>query len=335
MRAETENGQMLCETAAVYGWSEYTGIHALAYAVNSLAAAGAEDTGAKDFGVGIRITYPSHAEKSGIYKMEKRVKKECRRRGIRVLESRIFEQPLLKVPSVTVNGIALISGESVCGRKLKDSLPANSRTNVPINIPANISANIPAGIPANIPVNIPAGADIVLSGHVGTDGMLQAVREREEEFSRRFSPAFIRQILSHEEELFAVREAKIGREFGADLCRQITQGGIFAALWELAGELGMGLETDLKRFSILQETVEVCEYFRLNPYQLASAGSFLFVTADGEGLREAFRREGIAASVIGKVTEGQKKVIRNGEDVRCIDRPAPDEIWKLHDMQTA
>lgn len=303
MRAETENGQMLCETAAVYGWSEYTGIHALACAVNSLAAAGAEDTGAKDFGVGIRITYPSHAEKSGIYKMEKRVKKECRRRGIQVLESRIFEQPLLKVPSVTVNGIALISGKREGGRKLEDS--------------------------------IPAGADIVLSGHVGTDGMLQAVREREEELSRRFSPAFIRQILSHEEELFAVREAKIGRESGADLCRQITQGGIFAALWELAGELGMGIETDLKRFSILQETVEVCEYFRLNPYQLASAGSFLFVTADGEGLREAFRREGVAASVIGKVTEGQKKVIRNGEDVRCIDRPSPDEIWKLHDMQTA
>lgn len=117
---------------------------------------------------------------------------------------------------------------------------------------------------------------------------------------------------------------------GASCLRQITQGGIFAALWELSKELGAGLELDMKHISILQETVEVCEYFGLNPYQLASAGSFLFVTEDGEALKEALLREKIMASVIGRTADGQGKIIRNGEDVRYLDRPAPDEIWKLH-----
>lgn len=39
------------------------------------------------------------------------------------------------------------------------------------------------------------------------------------------------------------------------------------------------------------------------------------------------------ASIIGKIVEGKGKIIRNGEDVRCVDRPAPDEIWKLHVLE--
>ena len=30
----------------------------------------------------------------------------------------------------------------------------------------------------------------------------------------------------------------------------------------------------------------MCEYFRLNPYQLSSVGSFLMVSEDAEGLAE-------------------------------------------------
>ena len=73
MRLETEGRQILHETAAVYGWSEDIGIHALASAVNSLAAAGAKSAGA-----GIRIAYPPRADKSGIYRMEKRIRKVCK-----------------------------------------------------------------------------------------------------------------------------------------------------------------------------------------------------------------------------------------------------------------
>ncbi len=304
MRLETEGRQILHETAVVYGWSEDIGIHALASAVNSLVAAGAKSAGA-----GIRIAYPPRADKSGIYRMEKRIRKVCKERGIKVLESRIFEHPLLSVPSVTVNGIA----EAYSGGKGHAEKTGTGRSGS-----------------ERLKGRIPAGTEIVLSKWIGMDGMLQIVRERRDELSERFTPAFIRQMLSYEKELFAGRETEVAQEHGVLASRQITEGGIFAALWEFAGEFETGLDLDLKKFSILQETVEVCEHFRLNPYQLTSAGSFLFVAEDGKALREAFLREGIKASVIGRTAEGQAKIIRNGEDVRFIDRPAPDEIWKLN-----
>lgn len=292
MRLVMDDRQVLSETAVVYGRTEYIGIHALASTVNSLAAAGASG-----IGIGVRITYPPHSDKSRIYAIEKAIKKECCERKIKLLESRIFENPLLGVPSVTIDGIAALPEESM--KSAKDF----------------------------------AGMDIVLSKWVGMDGMLQAAKERADVLRKRFAPAFIRQIMSYEKEMFAGKELVIAREMGAACLQQITQGGIYAVLWKLSKECRVGLELDMKHFSILQETVEVCEYLGLNPYQLASAGSFLFVTKNGETLKEMLLREKIAASVIGRTTGGQDKIIKNGEDVRCIDRPAPDEIWKLHILE--
>ena len=103
-----------------------------------------------------------------------------------------------------------------------------------------------------------------------------------------------------------------------------------AALWNLALELEQGLDLDMKKISILQETIEVCEHFRLNPYQMISTGSFLAVTDNGEVLADALNNQGITATVIGHTTDNNDKILRNGEEMRYIDRPAPDEILKLY-----
>ena len=44
---------------------------------------------------------------------------------------------------------------------------------------------------------------------------------------------------------------------------------------------GVGLEIDLKKIPIRQETIEICEFFDLNPYKLLSGGSLLLAAADG------------------------------------------------------
>ena len=122
------------------------------------------------------------------------------------------------------------------------------------------------------------------------------------------------------------------RKHGAAAIRQITEGGILAALWYLSRDIQTGICLDMKNISVLQETVEVCEHFRLNPYQLTSAGSFLVVADQGEILRDRLLGCGVKAAVIGRVTDGHDKVIYNGEDIRYIDRPAPDEIFRIFDI---
>lgn len=290
MKFNTEAGGLICETAMAYGWSQETGVYALARAVNSLAEADAEC-----MGVDAKIIFPPQADRTKAYAMEKKIHKVCREYKIELKNTKIRQNLLYRTPVVLISGIGL-------GRK---------------------------DIQTNEGKDADEGRDIVLVKWIGMEGMLHIVDEKEDELRQRFAPVFINQIQSRRDGLFAGKELEIARSAGVSLIHQITEGGILAALWELSQKTGMGIEADMKRMSILQETIEICEHYRLNPYQLTSAGSFLMLAKDGEVLADKMEKNRIRASVIGRITEGNDKVLHNGEDMRYIDRPAPDEIYKI------
>lgn len=118
-------------------------------------------------------------------------------------------------------------------------------------------------------------------------------------------------------------------EHGISAMHDITEGGIFGALWEMASGADLGVEIDLKKIPIRQETVEVCEFFNVNPYLIMSSGSMLIATKDGNGLVRRLEAAGIHAAVIGRTNNSNDRIIRNGEDVRYLDKPQTDELYKV------
>lgn len=292
MRLETETGYIVSKQTVLYGYSKHLGEYAVASVVNALLADGAE---LQNIGIGIRIEIPVYGYTSRIHGLEKSVKALCKEKGIRLLQVEGKKNPALRFAQMMVQGIASVKKESVC-----------SETEC-----------------------IKAGQDIVLTKWIGMEGMLRITEEREEELRKRFSGGFMNRIFSYRKELFAEQEISVARQAGAAALYQITEGGVLAALWELAKRAETGISLDMKAISVLQETVEVCEHFRLNPYQLTSVGSFLVVTDKGEELCEKLSEQGIKASLLGRITDNNDKIIRNGEEIRYIDRPAPDEIFKI------
>jgi len=109
----------------------------------------------------------------------------------------------------------------------------------------------------------------------------------------------------------------------------VTEGGIFGCLWEAARIAGVGLEVDLKKIPICQESVEICDFLDINPYELMSDGTMLIMTPDGEGLNKALANEGVNAGIIGRTTSSNDKIIRNDEEVRYVDKPAADSIYTI------
>ncbi|MBC7959854.1 MAG: hydrogenase maturation factor, partial [Vallitaleaceae bacterium] len=67
----------------------------------------------------------------------------------------------------------------------------------------------------------------------------------------------------------------------------------------------------------------------LNPYKLISSGSMLMVATDGQKLVEILLAEGIQAAVIGKITEGQEKVVVQEDTRRSLEPPKSDELYKV------
>ena len=103
-----------------------------------------------------------------------------------------------------------------------------------------------------------------------------------------------------------------------------------AALWALADSSGVGIQVELKKLPIRQETVEVCEFCNANPYELISGGSLLMVAEDGAALVNALHEAGIPAVVVGKITDSNDRIIMNDDEKRYLDKPKMDEIHRFY-----
>ena len=104
---------------------------------------------------------------------------------------------------------------------------------------------------------------------------------------------------------------------------------MLAGFWEMAEKSGTGLKVDLKLVPIRQETIEICEFFELNPYQLLSGGALLFATDDGERLVNELLEQGIYAACVGQLVSGNDRTITNLDETRFLEMPQADEIHKV------
>ena len=147
----------------------------------------------------------------------------------------------------------------------------------------------------------------------------------------KFPQTFIRNAAALDRCLSVVPEAAVAVKTGVSAMHDITEGGIFGALWEMAEGSRVGLEVDLKKIPIRQETVEICNYFDLNPYLLMSSGSMLMVTDKGPELVKNLIKENIQAAIIGKITSGNDRVILNDDEKRFLEPPKSDELYKVRE----
>ena len=174
-----------------------------------------------------------------------------------------------------------------------------------------------------------AGQDIVATKWIGLEGTAILARMHRERLMQRFPAYLVEEAAGFDRYLSVLPEAEIALQNQVCAMHDLSQGGIFGGLWELAEGAGLGLDVELKRIPIRQETVEVCEVCGVNPYEMRSSGCLLMTARDGEALVQALESKGISACVIGRLTDGQDRMIRNEEEIRYLDRPrGGDPIWE-------
>lgn len=171
------------------------------------------------------------------------------------------------------------------------------------------------------------GQDLVAAGYAGFAGTVKIAREREGELHQWFSSQYIDRILNGDF-LLPVNEPGEFKDLGASEWEPVKEGGILKALWDLSGAYMTGIRFELRKIPVKQETIEICERFDLNPYRLYSEGCFLLTADNGGDLVSALKERGIKAEVIGKVTDGIKRIIVHEDGMGYLDRPAKDELYK-------
>ena len=173
------------------------------------------------------------------------------------------------------------------------------------------------------------GDDILASKWIGLEGTSIIAKEKAQELSERYSVNLIKKAQEFDQYLSVLPEAAVAVKSGVTAMHDVTEGGIFGALWELAESSGVGLEIDLKKIPVKQETIEVCEFFGINPYELISSGCMLMASQDGTALLRELEKAGIHAVLIGKATAGNDRVLRNEEERRFLEPPKTDELYRV------
>ena len=174
------------------------------------------------------------------------------------------------------------------------------------------------------------GEEVVAAGCIALRGTVLLAQHEETELSNYFSKGFLYSCRNLEQNYGVTEKAwEMAREFGASALYRMGEGGVLSALWKMAEASQVGLQADLRKIPVRQETIEVCERFDLNPYYLRSDGALLIGIPGGENLVQEYLRMGLPAAIIGQTNNGNDRLLYSGSNVRYLDRPARDEIYKM------
>ena len=280
---------LVMSTDPITGTVKDLGSHSIHITANDLAASGAEP-----IGVMLTVMLPDTVEEPEVKKMMQEAEATCKKLNMEVLGGHTEITNVVRQPLISVTGVG----------KIKKSRVITT-------------------------LQVQPEQDIVVTKWIGLEATTILAIEREEELRKRFSAGIVDTAIGFDQFLSVVPESRIAMEHGVTAMHDITEGGVFGALWEMASGAGVGLEVDLKKIPIRQETVEICQYFDLNPYQIMSSGSMMIAADDGHELVRKLEKAGIHAAVVGRTNAGNDRILRNGEDVRYLDKPQPDELYKV------
>lgn len=284
-----EDETFVISTDPITGTVHDIGTLAIQITVNDLASAGAEP-----LGVLLTVLLPEAVEEADLKKMMAQVEEACAKTNIQVMGGHTEVTAAVTQPVISVCGVG----------KVKDGQLVSTAGARP-------------------------GMDILVTKWIGIEGTSILAKEKEQELLTRFAQPFLDKAKAMDQYLSVLPEAAVAVRSGVAAMHDVTEGGIFGALWEMAEASGVGLEIDLKKIPIRQETVEICEFFGLNPYQLISSGCMLMASSDGHRLVRELNLAQIPAAVIGKATEGNDRVLWNEEERRFLEPPKTDELYKV------
>ena len=166
------------------------------------------------------------------------------------------------------------------------------------------------------------GQELVMIGTAAAEGTIMLENAGREALKQRFSRRFLEDVksLSSKTEIKNKIELVQNLKNAGIYC--VGRTGVFGALWEIASFTGKGFSVELGKIPVCQETIEICEFFDVNPYMLRSGGVLLVAVRQGRTLADRCRACGIEAAVIGSMENHADKLVRNGEECRYLTMPA-------------
>jgi hydrogenase maturation factor len=182
---------------------------------------------------------------------------------------------------------------------------------------------------------VQAGDDVILSKGIAIEGTAVLARELEETLVGQVGIDLVtrgRGFLT-DPGISVMQDAAIVCRTGhPHAMHDPTEGGLATGLWELAHASGKGIVVNVAEVPIFPETDAFCRALDLDPLGLIASGALLATASPEDSARmvAALSKEGIGATVIGKVVAGPP-VVQMETDEGLVPMPVfeQDELTRL------
>lgn len=251
-------------------------------------------TGAEPIGVLSTILIPPESSQEEFVQILLDIKEACRKFNIQLLGGHSEVSPIVTKPLIVSTGF---------GKVQKNMLISTSKAK--------------------------AGDKIVITKTLGIEGTFILYNENKEQLKAILTPEEVLEIENYIDKLSVVEEGLIARKYASSM-HDITEGGLFGAVYEVCRASGKGARIYEEKIVLSSSVKKVSAFYNLNPYKLISSGSMLITTNKEEKLICELNEKGIECYVIGEIIEEPKiEFISTSGEIIFIDQLPIDEIYKV------
>ena len=176
------------------------------------------------------------------------------------------------------------------------------------------------------------GDKLILTKSAGIEGTAILAADREKKLKKAVNASLIRNARKFFNRISVVKEAVLAfKTGGVNAMHDSTEGGIAGGIHEMADASNLGVKIFEEKIRIQPETVEICEFFQIDPLQLIASGSLLIAVKRNfaDEVVKVLEQDKITAAVIGKFLPSPEKrfMIRKDGCLESLVRPASDHLW--------
>lgn len=273
----------------ITGAEKNAGFIAVNVSCNDIAAAGAEP-----FGIQVVLLLPPNLGEEKAADLMDEIVKTAKTMEIEVLGGHTEITDLVQKPIIVITAL---------GKAIKEELTSSSAAEL--------------------------GDDLYISKGIGIEGSYILANDYQDYLLEQgVSQLSIDKASEYINLLSVIPESRIARKIGVKAMHDVTEGGVYGAVAEMAAASGLGYVIEADNFVIKNEVKDICSKLDIDPAGLISSGSLL-IAADPElDLISVFSEKNIELIKVGRLIESGSYIEKNGEKEEFY-LPEEDELWSF------
>lgn len=180
------------------------------------------------------------------------------------------------------------------------------------------------------PKTIEIGDKILITKYAGIEGTSIIAKELETMLIDMVGKENLEIAKNMDNMLSVVKEGTICGEIGVNYMHDITEGGVYGAVWEATEAIGKGVKINEELIPVSDITKEIANVLGINVYRLISSGSMLIIAKEENlpKIQQELDKQDIKITVIGEVIE-DGVILEKAGQVSMIKPPGSDELYKV------